>query len=93
MELPEGYTPEEVQNGARVLKRAGGYALAAFVNGVNPENLRCVADADKAYLGAKQSEGGFGIGGGDPERAFMLGGGVTEARKRYLLALEAAYRG
>ena len=92
MELSEEYTLEEVENGVRVLKKPGGYALAAFVNGVNPENLRRAAEAAKAYLGAKQSEGRFGIGG-DPERAFMLGGDVTEARKRHLLALEAAYQG
>jgi hypothetical protein len=91
MELPKGYTLEEVENGVRVLKRAGGYALAAFVNGVNPENIRHVAEADKAYLEAKKMDGRFRMGG-DPESAFMFGEDVKGARERYLLALEAAYR-
>jgi hypothetical protein len=48
-----------------------------------------VAEADKAYLEAKKSDGRFRIGG-DPESAFRRD--VKESRERYLLALEAAYR-
>jgi len=91
VELLEGYRLEEAGNGVRVLKRPGGYALAAFGNGVNPENIRRVAEADRAYLKAQEFEGRFGLGG-DPESAFMFEWDVREARERYLLALAAAYR-
>jgi hypothetical protein len=92
MELPEGYTLEEVENGARVLKRAGRYALVAFGNEANPENIRRVAEADKAYLETKKLDGRYTTGG-DPESSLMMSGeDIKEARKRYLLALEAAYR-
>ena len=91
MELPEGYTLEEVEKGVRVLKRSNGYVLCAFVNEVNPENIRSVAEADKVYLEAKKLDGRFRIGG-DPESAFMFKRDAKEARERYLLALEAAYR-
>ncbi len=91
MELPEGYSLEEVGNGTRVLKRPGDYALAAFGSGVDPKNIRRVAEADKRYLEAKELDGRFGVGG-DPESAFMFAQDVREAREKYLLALEAAYR-
>ena len=91
MELPEEYRLEEVGNGVRVLKRPGGYVLAAFGEGVQPENIRRVADADRRYLEAKELDSRFGLGG-DPESAFMFAQDVREAREKYLLALEAAYR-
>jgi hypothetical protein len=91
VEFPEGYRLEEAGYGVRVLKRPGGYALAAFGQGVNPENIRCVAEADKRYMEAKGLDGKFGVGG-DPESAFMSALNVREAREKYLLALEAAYR-
>ena len=91
MELPEGYRLEEVGNEAWVLKRPGGYVLAAFGRGVNPENIRRVAEADKRYLEAKELDSKFGLGG-DPESAFMFAEDVREAREKYLLALETAYR-
>ncbi len=91
MELPEGYRLEEVGNEAWVLKRPGGYVLAAFGGGVNPENIRRVAEADKRYLEAKELDSKFGLGG-DPESAFMFAEDVREAREKYLLALETAYR-
>ena len=90
MELPEGYSLEEVANGARLLKRPGGYMLAAFGAGVNPKNIRRVAEADKRYLKARDLESEFGLG--DPESASMFAQDVREAREEYLLALEAAYR-
>ena len=91
MELPDGYRLEESGHGVRVLKRPGGYALAAFGGGVNPENIRRVAKADRAYLKAQELEGSFALGG-DPESAYMFERDVREARERYLLALAAAYR-
>jgi hypothetical protein len=54
VELPEGYKLGEVENDVRVLKRPGGYPLAAFGSGVNLENIRRVAEADKRYLEAKE---------------------------------------
>ncbi len=91
MQLPEGYKLEGVGDGVRVLKRPGGYALAAFGSGVNPENIRRVAEADKRYMEAKKLDGGLGVGG-DPESALVSAEDVREAREKYLLALEAAYR-
>ena len=78
-------------NDVRVLKRPGGYVLAAFGSGVSPENIRRVAEADKRYLEAKELDSKFGLGG-DPESAFLFAEDVREAREKYLLALEAAYR-
>ena len=91
MELPEGYRLEEVGGGVRVLKRPGGYVLAAFGSGVAPDNIRRVAEADKRYLEAKELDTKFGLGG-DPESAFLFSEDVRVARQEYLLALEAAYR-
>lgn len=91
MELPEGYKLGEVENDVRVLKRPGGYPLAAFGSGVNLENIRRVAEADKRYLEAKELDNEFGLGG-DPESAFLFAEDVRAAREKYLLALEAAYR-
>ena len=91
MELSEGYRLEEVENGVQVLKRPGGYALAAFGDGVNPENIRRVAEADIEYLEAQKLDGGFGLGR-YPDGTSMFGQDLREARERYLLALEAAYR-
>jgi hypothetical protein len=58
---------------------------------VNLENIRHVAEADKRYLEAKELNSKFGLGG-DPESAFMFAEDVREAREKYLLALETAYR-
>ena len=91
MELPEGYRLEEVGGGVRVLKRPGGYVLAAFGSGVAPDNIQRVAEADKRYLEAKELDTKFGLGG-DPESALMFSEDVRVARQEYLLALEAAYR-
>ncbi len=91
MQLPEGYRLEEVGSGVRVLRRPGGYALASFGSGVKSENIRRVAEADKRYLEATESDGRLGVGG-DPESALVSAQNVREAREKYLLALEAAYR-
>jgi hypothetical protein len=91
VQLPERYRLEELGDGVRVLKRPGRYVLAAFGKGVNPENIRRVAEADKRYMEAKGSEAKFGVGR-DPESAAMSAQDAREAREKYLLALEAAYR-
>jgi len=91
LQLPDGYSIEEVGGEARVLKRPNGYMLAAFGRGVNSENIQQVAEADKKYLQAKELDGKFGLGG-DPESAFMFSEDVRAARQVYLVALEAAYR-
>ncbi len=91
MELPEGYRLEEVGYEVRVLKRPGGYALAAFGRGVNHENIRRVAEADKRYLEAKELNSRLSVGG-EPESALVSAQYVREAREKYLMALEAAYR-
>ena len=74
-----------------MLKRPNGYMLAAFGKGVNSGNIQQVAEADKKYLQAQELDGKFGLGG-DPESAYMFAQDVREAREKYLLALEAAYR-
>ena len=91
MKLPQGYRLEEVGNGVRVLKRPGSYALATFGSGVASENIRHVAEADERYRQARELRRKFGLEG-DPESASMFAGDVKEAREKYLLALEAAYR-
>lgn len=91
MKLPEGYRLEEVGSGVRVLRRPGGYALASFGSGVQSENIQRVAWADKRYLEAMDLDSKYGTGG-DPESAFLFEQDVREAREKYLLALEAAYR-
>lgn len=91
MELPQGYRLEEVGNETWLLKRPGGYVLAAFGKGVKPENIRRVAEADRRYLEARNLENELGLRG-DPESAFLFAQDVRDAREEYLLALEAAYR-
>ncbi len=90
MELPEGYSLEEVGGGVRLLKRPGGYMLAAFGSEVNPKDIWRVAEADKKYLAAKKLQGKFGFGV-DPESDAMFAQDIRNAREEYLLALEAAY--
>jgi len=90
VELPEGYSLEEVGGGAWLLKRPGGYRLAAFGSEVNPKDIWRVAEADKRYLATKKSQGKFGLGV-DPESDLMFAQDVRNAREEYLLALEAAY--
>ncbi len=91
MELPEGYSLEEVEGGVRLLKRPSGYMLTAFGSEVNPKDIWRVAEADKRYLAAKKMQGNFGIGA-DPDSDLLFAQNVKDARKEYLLALEAAYQ-
>ena len=90
MELPEGYSLEEVGGGVRLLKRPGGYMLAAFGSEVNPQGICRVAEADKRYLEAKKLQGYLGFGM-DPESDAIFTQDIRNAREEYLLALEAAY--
>ena len=91
MELPEGYSLEEVGGGVRLLKRPGGYMLTAFGSEVNPKDIWRVAEADKRYLAAKKLQGKFGFGT-DPESDHLFAQDIRNAREEYLLALEAAYQ-
>lgn len=91
MELPEGYSLEEVGDGVRLLKRSGRHTLTAFGSEVNPMAIWRVAEADKGYLAAKKMQGNFGIGA-DPDSDLLFAQNVKDARKEYLLALEAAYQ-
>ena len=90
MELPERYSLEEVGDGVRLLKRPGGYMLAAFGSEVNVKDIWRVAEADKKYLAAKKLQGKFGFGV-DPESDHLFAQDIRNAREEYLLALEAAY--
>ena len=90
MELPEGYSLEEVGDGVRLLKRSGRHTLTAFGSEVNPKDIRRVAEADKRYLATKKLQGKFGLGA-DPESDLMFAQDIRNAREEYLLALEAAY--
>jgi hypothetical protein len=87
----EGYRLEEAGNGVRVLKRSGSYVLATFGRGVASEKIQHVAEADERYRQARELRTKFGLRG-DAESALMFTGDVKEAREKYLLALEAAYR-
>ena len=91
MELPRGYELEEVGQNL-LLKRPNGYVLAAFGEGVKPENIRRVAEADEKYLRAVELKDKFGLAA-DAETVIMFSEDVKEARTEFLLALEVAYRG
>ena len=91
MELPEGYSLEEVGDGVRLLKRPGGYMLTAFGSAVNLNDIWRVAEADKRYLAAKKLHGSSSFGA-DPESVAMFAQDIRNAREEYLLALEAAYQ-
>ena len=89
MELPEGYSLEEVGAGVRLLKRPGGYMLTAFGSEMKPKDILRVAEADKRYLAAKKMQGRFGFGV-DAESDPLFEQDIRNAREEYLLALEAA---
>jgi hypothetical protein len=91
VELPQGYKLEEVGHNL-LLKRPNGYVLAVFGEGVSPDNIRRVAQADEKYLRAVDREEKFGLTA-DSETVVMFGEDVREARTEFLLALEVAYRG
>jgi hypothetical protein len=91
VELPQGYKLEEMAQNL-LLKRSNGYTLAAFRQGIKPENIRRVAEADQKYLRAVEREERFSLGA-DSETVLMFSEDVKEARREFLLALEVAYRG
>ena len=91
VQLPRGYELEEVGQNL-LLKRPKGYVLAAFGEGVKPENIQRVAEADEKYLRAVERKERFGLAA-DSETVVMFSEDVKEARTTYLLALEVAYRG
>ena len=91
VDLPREYKLEEVGQNL-LLKRPNGYVLATFGEGVKPENIRRVAEADEKYLRAVERRDKFGLAA-DAETVIMFSEDVKEARTEYLLALEIAYRG
>ncbi len=90
VKLPQGYELEEVGKNL-LLKRPNGYVLATFGEGVKPDKIQRVAEADAEYLEAVQRQEKFGVAA-DAETVLMFGEDVKEARMKFLLALEAAYR-
>jgi hypothetical protein len=91
MKLAQGYSLEETLNGARMLKRPGGYVLTTFGIGVSPKNIQRIAEADEKRLQATKAQSQFGLRG-NPESAARFNQAAREAREEYLQALEAAYR-
>jgi hypothetical protein len=91
MELLRGYKLEELGQNL-LLKRPNGYVLTAFGEGVKPENIQRVAEADEKYLRAVERKEKFGLAA-DSETVLMFSEDVKEARTEFLLALEVAYRG
>src|SRR5919199_6091374 len=91
IELPQGYKLEEVGQNL-LLKRPNGYVLAAFGEGVKSENILGVAIADQEYLRAVERAERYSLGA-DAETVLLFSEDVEQARKEFLLALEAAYRG
>ena len=89
--LPQGYKLEQVGQNL-LLKRPKGYVLAAFIEGVKPENILRVAIADQKYLAAVETAERYSLGA-DAETVLLFSEDVEHARKEYLLALEAVYRG
>ncbi len=75
-----------------MLKRPNGYLLAAFSEGVSLESIRRVAEADRHYLRAVEREQKF-ASHADAESVLMFAEDVREARTKFLMALEEAYRG
>jgi len=91
MKLAEGYSLEETVNGARMLKRPGGYVLTTFGIGVRPKDIQRIVEADEKRLQAMKDQSQFGVGG-DPETIAMFKQAAREACEEYLQALAAAYR-
>ena len=91
MKLAAGYSLEETVNGARMLKRPGGYVLTTFGIGVRPKNIQRIVEADEKRLQATKAQSQFGLRG-DPETTAMFKQAAREAHEEYLQALETAYR-
>jgi hypothetical protein len=77
VDLPQGYKLEEVGH-SQLLKRPNGYVLAVFGEGVKPENIRRVAEADEEYLRAVKLQDKFGVLA-DPETVLLFSEDVRES--------------
>jgi hypothetical protein len=91
VELPTGYQLEAAGTNL-VLKRPNGSLIAAFGEGVRKESIRRVAEADEQHLRAVQRQEEFGSAA-DSETVLMFAADVREARTKFLVTLEAVYRG
>jgi hypothetical protein len=91
VELPTGYELDAVGTNL-LLKRSSGFLIAAFGEGVSKDSIRHVAEADERYLRAIQRQEEFGSAA-DSETVLMFAADVREARTKFLLTLEALYRG
>ena len=91
VELPTGYELDAAGTNL-VLKRPSGFLIAAFGEGVSKDSIRHVAEADERYLSAIQRQEEFGSAA-DSETVLMFAADVREARTKFLLTLEAVYRG
>jgi hypothetical protein len=90
-ELPTGYGLEAEGNN-RLLKRPNGYLVAAFTEGVPLDSILRLAEADERYMRAVERQERFSSET-DSETVFLFAEDVKEARSKFLLALEAVYRG
>ena len=91
VELPTGYELDAAGTNL-LLKRPSGFLIAAFGEGVRKDSIRHVAEADERYLRAIQRQEEFGSAA-DSETVLMFAADVREARTKFLLTLEALYRG
>ena len=91
VELPTGYELDAAGTNL-LLKRPSGFLIAAFGEGVSKDSIRHVAEADERYLRAIQRQEEFGSAA-DSETVLMFAADVREARTKFLLTLEALYRG
>ena len=91
VELPTGYELDAAGTNL-LLKRPSGFLIAAFGEGVSKDSIRHVAEADERYLRAIQRQEEFGSAA-DSETVLMFAADVREARTKFLLTLEAVYRG
>jgi hypothetical protein len=89
--LPQAYKLEQVGQ-SLLLKRPKGYVLAAFMEGVKPEDILRVAITDQKYLAALETAEGYSLGA-DAETVLLFSEDIDQARKEFIRALEAAYRG
>jgi hypothetical protein len=90
-ELPAGYQLEAEGNN-RLLKRSNGSLIAAFGEGVPLDSILRVAEADERYMRAVKRRERFSSEA-DPETVPLFAEEVKEARSKFLLALEAVFRG
>ncbi len=90
-ELPKGYELEAAGD-TLLLKRPNGFLISAFGVGVKLGSIWRVAGADERYMRAVERQEKFGFAA-DSETVHLFAEDVREARREFLLALEAAYRG